>query len=220
MLSPEDGYPSKSQASRSLLLIEYLSLTPSSGINTIHNLYTLLAVTQSRTTNIPLFLVFYFQHVLLRSQDLSLIELSTSSLLLQYMSFFAFGGSNAISSVDLSNAYNGVTSFDITAVGVLTYISNWAAPIYWTSATTLLLVQKARKEGRPARVFGGHIALLTVFTACSVAAVMAACTVLRTHLFIWTVFSPKYLYCIAWSLGQHLAVNIVVGGILFWLGCL
>jgi len=177
-------------------------------------------MTQSRTTNIPLFLLFHLQYNLLKAQDLSLVDLSTSSLLLQYTSFFAFGGSNAISSVDLSNAYNGISGFNITAVGVLTFVSNWAAPIYWTSATTMLLLRKAWKEGAGWGVYRGHVAVLTLFTTCSVAAVMAACTVLRTHLFIWTVFSPKYLYCIAWSLGQHMLVNIVVGGVLFWLGSL
>lgn len=69
-------------------------------------------------------------------------------------------------------------------------------------------------------VFLGHVAVQTVFAAGSVAAVMAACAVLRTHLFVWTVFSPKYLYCVAWSLGQHLVVNVGLGGVLFWLGSL
>jgi ethanolaminephosphotransferase len=63
-----------------------------------------------------------------------------------------------------------------------------------------------------------HVAVLTVFVAGSTVAVMAACSALRTHLFVWTVFSPKYLYCVAWSLGQHLVVNVVVGGVVYWLG--
>jgi ethanolaminephosphotransferase len=193
-------------------------LSPS--IETLHQLYTLLAVTQSRITNIPLFLLFHLQYKLLDALNLSALDLSTSSLLLQYASFFAFGGSNAISSVDLSNAYNGVSDFNVATVGLLTFVSNWAAPIYWTFATTMLLLRKAWKEETAWSVYRGHVAVLTLFTTCSVAAVMAACTILRTHLFIWTVFSPKYLYCIAWSLGQHLMVNVVVGGVVFWLGSL
>ncbi|KAK3374976.1 alkaline-phosphatase-like protein [Podospora didyma] len=197
----------------------------STAIEAVHHLYVLLAVTQSRLTNIPLFMLLNVQYKFLSSLDLGLVEISTASLLLQFMSYFAFGGSNAISSVDLSNAYNGIADFDAAAVGALTFIGNWAGPIYWTFATALLLLQnkQRRKQGgggdkKPVALFKGHIALLTVFTACSVAAVMAACTVLRTHLFIWTVFSPKYLYCVAWSVGQHLVVNVGVGGLLFWLG--
>ena len=185
-------------------------------LDTLHSLYTLLAVTQSRTTNIPLFLLFNIQLKFLGSQALDGAELATSTLLLSFMSFFAFGGSNAMSSVDLSNAYNGVSNFNAVAVGILTFISNWAAPIYWTFATTTLLVRK-RKAGQ-SNVFLQHLAFLTVFVAFSAAAVMAACTALRTHLFVWTVFSPKYLYCMAWTLAQHLLVHIGVGGILYWLG--
>jgi ethanolaminephosphotransferase len=76
------------------------------------------------------------------------------------------------------------------------------------------VVERKGGEG----LWKGHVAVLTVFVAGSVAAVMAACTVLRTHLFVWTVFSPKYLYCVAWSLGQHLGVNVLVGGVVYWLG--
>lgn len=190
-----------------------------SALETLHHLYTLLALTQSRAANIPLFLLFDVQYRFLAAQDLSAAELTTSSLLLQYASFFALGGTNAISSVDLSSAYNGVRNFDVFTVGVLTFISNWAGPIYWVSAVNVLLVRK-RKAGVEKQVYKRHIALMTVFTAASVAFVMAACTALRTHLFIWTVFSPKYLYCMAWSLGQHLVVNVGLGGLLYWLGSL
>ena len=77
----------------------------------------------------------------------------------------------------------------------------------------LRLKKKGEKE-----VLKKHLSLLTVFVTASLAFVMAACTLLRTHLFIWTVFSPKYLYSMAWSLGQHLGVNVVCGSLLFWLG--
>lgn len=183
---------------------------------TLHHLYTLLAITQSRATNVPLFLLFDILFKFLSAQSITLTELTTTSLLLQYMSFFALGGTNAISSVDLSNAYNGVRNFDVVTVGILTFVSNWAAPIYWVTATNVLLLRKRRNGDRD--VYLRHVTLLTVFAAASVAFVMAACAALRTHLFIWTVFSPKYLYCVAWSLGQHLLVNVGIGGLLYWLG--
>lgn len=163
-----------------------------------------------------MFLLLDVVYHFLQSADLSIIEITTSSILFQYMSFFAFGGSNAISSVDLSSAYNGISGFNVIAVGFLTLVSNWAGPIFWTSATNLLLLQKYRQGQK--YVFKQHLTLLTVFTTASIAFVMAACTSLRTHLFIWTVFSPKYLYCMAWSIGQHLLINVGFGGLLFWLG--
>ncbi|KAL3425653.1 gpi ethanolamine phosphate transferase 2 [Phlyctema vagabunda] len=183
----------------------------------IHNLLTLFLITQSRVTNIPLLLIFEIQYHLLWDVELNLIETTTTSLLLQYMSFFAFGGSNAISSVDLSSAYNGVSGYNVIGVGVLTFVSNWTGPVFWVSVTSLMLV-RLKKTGVQGAFFQ-HMALLTVFVTCSLLFVMAACTILRSHLFIWTVFSPKFLYSMAWSLGQHLCVNAGLGGLLYWLGC-
>lgn len=187
-------------------------------VETLHHLCTLLAMTQSRATNVPLFFLFDVLFKFLAAQDLAPAELATTSLLLQYAAFFALGGTNAISSVDLSSAYNGVRDFDVATVGLLTFVGNWAGSIYWVTATNVLLLRK-RKAGQRA-VYRRHVTLLTVFATASVASVMAACTALRTHLFIWTVFSPKYLYCVAWSLGQHLVVNVGLGGLLYWLGTL
>ncbi|KAH6661411.1 alkaline-phosphatase-like protein [Truncatella angustata] len=186
------------------------------GLKVLHGLYTLLALTQTRATNIPLFLLFRILQAYLEALSLSIVEITTSSIILQFASFFAMGGSNAISSVDLSSAYNGISDFNVVAVGVLTFISNWAAPIWWASATTLLLLRN--KHNNAGNVFQSHIALLTLFVAASLTFVMAACTALRTHLFIWTVFSPKYLYSMGWSIGQHIAVNVGLGGLLYWLG--
>ena len=185
-------------------------------MRTIHDLLVLFLITQSRATNIPLLLVFELLFYLISNLDLSPIEITTTSLLLQYMSFFAFGGSNSIASVDLSSAYNGISGYNVLAVGILTFASNWAGPIFWTSATNVMLLRLRRQGAK--RLLPQHLALLTVFVTSSLLFVMAACTFLRTHLFIWTVFSPKYLYSMAWSLGQHLCVNMGFGSLLYWLG--
>ncbi|KAH6684162.1 GPI ethanolamine phosphate transferas-like protein 2 [Halenospora varia] len=189
---------------------------PNPTMRTVHDLLVLFLITQSRATNIPLLLLYELQFYLLNDLSLSLTEISTTSLLLQYTSFFCSGGSNAISSIDLSSAYNGVSGYNVVAVGILTFASNWVGPIFWTSATNLMLLKLKERGGE--RLLHQHLALMTVFVTASLFFVMAACTMLRTHLFIWTVFSPKYLYSMAWSLGQHLVVNVGLGSVLFWLG--
>ena len=182
----------------------------------LHDLITMFLMTQSRVANIPLFLLFEFQYHCLKCLRLSDVELTLTILQLQFSSFFAFGGSNAISSVDLSNAYNGVAGYNVMAVGVLTFVGNWAGPLWWTSAIAILL-SKRRTQGRWVSWLR-HLSLLTSFASASVLFVMLACTALRTHLFIWTVFSPKYLYVMAWCFGQHLCINIGLGSLLFWIG--
>lgn len=212
---------------------------PPSPLITINTLYTVLATTQSRTPNIPLFLLLHILSTGLTSilPTLSIPDLSLTTLLLSHTSFFALGGTNAISSIDLSSAYNGVSGFSPVPVGLLTFIGNWAGAIWWTFEGVGLLVGKwnenknhtsgAVKEGAEegngregkGRIYLQHVATMTVFVAGSVAAVMGACTALRTHLFVWTVFSPKYLYAVGWAVGMHLAVNVGLGGVLFWFGC-
>ena len=175
-------------------------------LKSFQDVFTLFLLTQSRTVNIPLFLIFYIQVRLLESINLSVPDISTTSLLCQFASFFALGGTNAISSVDLSNAYNGVSGYNIMAVGILTFTSNWAGPMWWSLATCRLLVgSQLSKTVSSAAI--DHFINLTTFMAYSTALVMAACYFLREHLFIWTVFSPKYLFTLAWVFGQHLFVN-------------
>ncbi|QDS70250.1 hypothetical protein FKW77_007355 [Venturia effusa] len=214
-------------------------------ISTIHTLFTLFLVTQTRATNIPVYIVFILQDHFLQKLDLSPMQITITTLLLGQSSFFALGNSNAISSIDLSNAYNGISGFNVVGVGILVFLSNWAGPVWWSITAIKMLVdttspqeeqQKPGKKNRdwvkrefdnllptkpqkqvttaPERpsVFTDHVALLTLFTSASLLAVMVACTVLRTHLFIWTVFSPKYLFAMAWSLGFHLLISLGLGG--------
>jgi ethanolamine phosphate transferase 2 subunit G len=176
-------------------------------LKAFQDIFTLFLLTQTRTVNIPLFLVFYIQMRLLEhDQNLSVLQVSNLSTLFQFASFFALGGTNAISSVDLSNAYNGIGGYNVLAVGALTFIGNWAGPIWWSVATCRLLVGCRMTKSVPNAAID-HFVTLTTFMAYSTLFVMGACYVLRQHLFIWTVFSPKYLYTIAWMFGQHLVVN-------------
>lgn len=179
------------------------------------DLLSVFLATQTRLINIPLLLLFNFAGYLLSAtaNSLTATEISMSTLILSYFSFFAFGGTNAISSVDLSNAYNGVSGYNIGAVGFLTFASNWIGPIYWSSTGIVLL---ARKQAVDHAVFLRHFLVLSTFCCVAVGGVMAACTALRTHLFIWTVFSPKFLYSAAWATAWHLGVNIGVGSVLSW----
>ena len=240
----------------------------------LHHLLTLFLMTQTRAPNVPLFLALEVQRSALglllfkrdpssasrsSSSDSRATQAATSALLLSHVYYFCMGGSNSISSIDLSNAYNGVADYNIAAVGLLLFASNWAGPVWWCSAVVLLMLRRPADSGRktepqingsriwvvverqklrdeavastvPADVASEdsealgrdtwlvYLSSMTAFISTSLLAVMAACTALRTHLFIWTVFSPKYLYAMAWSVAWHSIVNIGVGSLLHWLG--
>lgn len=196
-------------------------------------LLTVFLSNQIRAINIPTLLFWRSICASLNSRSwLSEGELSLWTLLMAHVSFFALGGTNGISSIDLSNAYNGVSSYNPIPVGLLLFVSNWAGPIYWSifgTITSLDLAEvggtpevelstptssstQARLTADPFAAWRRHIGRLTYFMAMAVLGVELACCVLREHLFVWTVFSPKLLYVGAWLMGWHICVNIVLGG--------
>ncbi|CAI6333296.1 unnamed protein product [Periconia digitata] len=222
----------------------------------LFDLLTLFLLTQTKAQNIPLYLLFRLQFFFLSTLNLDPTSLTTTTLLLTQTSFFALGNSNAISSIDLSTSYNGISGYNVTLVGILLFASNWAGPLYFTAAGTLLLgshgganstrrhidtselddrdwvreerahlERLARQENIVAerkkdsgRAWSDHVSLMTLWTGVSVASVMVACAVLRQHLFIWTVFSPKFLFAMAWGIGFHFVGTIALGGLLWKVG--
>ncbi|KAG0211693.1 major facilitator super transporter protein [Mortierella sp. GBA30] len=64
---------------------------------------------------------------------------SSTILLCTLSSFFILGNSNSIASIDISNAYVGIQAYDIFLTGVLTFVSNWAGPIWWAIAAVAIL---------------------------------------------------------------------------------
>ncbi|KAK5017817.1 major facilitator superfamily transporter protein [Cryomyces antarcticus] len=231
----------------------------------IHVLLALFLMTQVHVQNIPLFLGFNVLHRIFgQLVDGQPLLTTITMIILTHVSFFALENSNAISSIDLSNAYNGVSGYNALAVGMLLFLSNWAGPVWWTSAGMLMQLDckerlentaASKKEmgqdggnlerGASTSTLGSrraasssaanhsslsrvgnpgkgplftHLAVSTLFMSASMLAVMTACTVLRTHLFIWTVFSPKYLYSMAWCLAWHLGINVGLGSLLYAVG--
>ncbi|KAK6419754.1 major facilitator superfamily transporter protein [Oleoguttula sp. CCFEE 5521] len=235
-------------------------------------LLTLFLVTQIRTPDIPLFLLISLQRLSLSRllQPPQPLALAVTALLLSQTTYFAFGGSNSISSIDLGNAYNGIADYNVGLVALLVFVGNWAGAIWWCGAAMSMLradaaaidtyydrmpakvhdestnrmrswVQEERqrlhsgavaalrttpsRQGSPQQMgrhdpasYHTYLTAMTCFVSASLVVVMAACTALRTHLFIWTVFSPKYLYSMAWAIGWHLGLNLGMGSLLWWLG--
>jgi ethanolaminephosphotransferase len=178
------------------------------------NFTDIFLLMQTRFVNVPLILIFRsITRFLSYLPILTGSELTVTTLIFQHVSFFALGGANAISSVDLSNAYNGVSGYNIVVVGLLTFVSNWVGPIFWATAAPTLLSRNLPGDNRR---WERHLWAMTTFYAAAGVAVMAACTALRTHLFIWTVFSPKYLYTMVWSTVFHVVVGIGWGSVMMW----
>ncbi|KAJ8099970.1 alkaline-phosphatase-like protein [Lipomyces tetrasporus] len=184
------------------------------------HIVVLLLVVQTRSINIPIFVLYEIVHSLSRRfaaqhQATTPLAIVLSTLIWQRVSFFAAGNSNSLATVDLSNAYNGVSGYSVIPVGILTFISNFSGPIFFTlSGIVQLSIWKNASSSTRSLEDIFTVDFLSLIHAChavSLMAVMGACMALRAHLFIWTVFSPKLLYAVGWFLLQQGAVDTIFG---------
>lgn len=196
-------------------------------ITNVSYLLEVLLLTQSRVYNIPLFILFNLLRNSLkdaisryhRSAKEKAVILCLFVIVVQHFTFFAFGGSNSLATIDLSNAYNGASSYDIILVGVLTFVSNWVGPVYWSIAGLSLLMEDTTFYSLSRGTLLGLKTVITLVVFSGVAlGILVSCWIQKHHLFIWTVFSPKLLYAGAWILFQQTGIDIVIAAILVALG--
>ncbi|KAJ1725423.1 major facilitator super transporter protein [Coemansia erecta] len=134
-----------------------------------------------------------------------------------HASFFVLGNSNSLASLDLSNAYAGVSRYNEGLVGVLLFTANWAGPLWWAAAGFATLALSAAADASTGAKTGcmqrllGLVVAAHLWQAATILMLSVVVTLMRTHLFIWSVFSPRYLYQIAWFAGFYLAA-ITAGG--------
>ncbi|KAJ2614980.1 major facilitator super transporter protein [Coemansia sp. RSA 1365] len=133
---------------------------------------------------------------------------------LVHASFFALGNSNSLASLDLSNAYAGVSRYSEAAVGLLLFVANWAAPLWWALATLADVAAHAHAHRVTpqalARRLAGLAAAAHLWQATALLIISIVATLMRAHLFVWSVFSPRYLYQIAWFVPFYLICGTLV----------
>ncbi|KAF7723136.1 major facilitator super transporter protein [Apophysomyces ossiformis] len=175
------------------------------------HMLTPLLILLSKTQNAALFTIFSMQYSMLkkwkRCSSPPTIVLCFTMTCLSHAGFFMTGHTNSIASIDLSNAYIGVEGYDTLVIGALTFFSNWSGSIWWTLASWTLISD-----------WWDYKLVESTFFAVFLAVLSVAVTVLREHLFIWSVFSPKYLYQVAWSVLFHWLFQVLIGTAIvkFW----
>ncbi|XP_074640189.1 GPI ethanolamine phosphate transferase 2, catalytic subunit-like [Tubulanus polymorphus] len=106
--------------------------------------------------------------------------------------FFQQGNSNSISTVDVSAGYVGLSGYNPVIIGILMAISTFIGPLFWMTSFIKLLVSKKRKRSHQDVIV--CCASILLFRCIVIAFFSINAMVLRYHLFVWTVFSPKILY--------------------------
>uniref|UniRef100_A0A182MCM2 GPI ethanolamine phosphate transferase 2 C-terminal domain-containing protein n=1 Tax=Anopheles culicifacies TaxID=139723 RepID=A0A182MCM2_9DIPT len=110
------------------------------------------------------------------------------------------GNSNSLATIDLNAGYVGLNNFDIVRVGLFLTLHTFSGPIL----SFLLLLHhiftdnerdvKQKHQSETSNARERILTLINVLITVPVSFFLAVATVLRDHIFVWTVFSPKIIY--------------------------
>ncbi|XP_050092693.1 GPI ethanolamine phosphate transferase 2 isoform X4 [Anopheles aquasalis] len=106
------------------------------------------------------------------------------------------GNSNSLATIDLNAGYIGSNRFNLYRVGFLVTIQSYSGPLI----STLMLIHNLRQTTQKHRLSliptlrRYVVAFMTVLTLLPISCFIVVVTVLKDHLFVWTVFSPKIIY--------------------------
>ncbi|KFK32804.1 hypothetical protein AALP_AA6G290300 [Arabis alpina] len=162
----------------------------------------------------------------LSSKDLQVNEWVEIAVL-YYMGMaghFALGNSNTLATIDVAGAFIGISSHSTILSGVLMFMITYASPMLFVLSLVMYIGANLRNLSHSSTVSGhqetslGQILKLNLGFPCLVplcinSILLTAYTVvlllMRNHLFVWSVFSPKYLYVCATTLCTYIGVCIV-----------
>lgn len=191
------------------ILLRPRTKTPESNsnfFNSLLSIVTLILISQTNYANVPLFCLMF---IILHCSEIILepgFKNNTFNLfiiIMQNSTFFLFGSTNSISTVDLTNSFNGLSSYNMFLSGLLTYVCNWAGPLFWTIASMKLALGNSNNlsaTNNKWQVLKDKMIFNMTFYAVAGLVLLGCCFHLRFHLFVWTVFSPKILYFASWLL--------------------
>lgn len=123
--------------------------------------------------------------------------------------FFYQGNSNSLASIDLNAGYVGLNTFNFVAVGLLLTINTFSGPIL----SFITFVHNNTYDGNEQSLQSAdakHVLPLIVLLIAFPFTLYAFIVLLmRQHIFIWSVFSPKLLYEFYYLCLMYLMWNIV-----------
>ncbi|KAJ4825349.1 hypothetical protein Tsubulata_002698 [Turnera subulata] len=142
--------------------------------------------------------------------------------LLYYMGMaghFALGNSNTLATVDVAGAFIGLSSHSTLLSGILMFIITYASPMLFllsmvmyvsVKSTAYLAAEKNADSGHLLKVMLGLPCLVPLgLNSILLTAYTIVLLLMRNHLFVWSVFSPKYLYVCAASVCTYIGVLAV-----------
>ena len=131
--------------------------------------------------------------------------------------YFQMGNSNNIASVDVGAGYQGMPSYSPGIICLLMAVNTFNGPLLWALLLFCRLdqikesCQNAIRKNDKNKFLKVERALKTIgfYRAFELLLITVICTVCRYHIMVWTVFAPKLLYEMMFSLIMALLFTLV-----------
>ncbi|GAB4848789.1 hypothetical protein Ancab_003517 [Ancistrocladus abbreviatus] len=166
--------------------------------------------------------MIYFNNVRLRHKPW--IEVA-GLFFLGMAGHFGLGNSNTLATIDVAGAFIGISSYSTLVSGMLMFCITYSSPmLVLLNLVIYISVKDASSLGIPHDADFGDLLKLMLGIPCLVplglnSILLTAYTVvllqMRNHLFIWSVFSPKYLYVCATTVCIYAGLSIVAGTLIY-----
>ncbi|KAI9165742.1 hypothetical protein LWI28_019692 [Acer negundo] len=130
---------------------------------------------------------------------------------------FALGNSNTLATIDVAGAFIGISNHSTLLSGILMFIITYASPILVLISMVVYMSVKSY-HFIPQKIDSGHLLKRMLGFPCLVplglnSILLTAYTIvlllMRNHLFVWSVFSPKYLYVCGFTVCIYIGVSVV-----------
>ncbi|KAL5556550.1 hypothetical protein UlMin_038786 [Ulmus minor] len=138
---------------------------------------------------------------------------------------YALGNSNSLATIDVAGAFIGISSHSTVLSGILMFIITYASPLLSILSMVMYISVKGRSFlAAPPDVDSGQLLKRLLGLPCLLplglnSILLISYTVvlllMRNHLFVWSVFSPKYLYVCATTVCVYIGVFIVASTVIY-----
>ncbi|XP_042507866.1 GPI ethanolamine phosphate transferase 2 isoform X2 [Macadamia integrifolia] len=132
---------------------------------------------------------------------------------------FGLGNSNTLATIDVAGAYIGLSSHSTLFAGILMFTITFASPLLLLLSMVMYISIKDMRYLSVSQVADmGHLLLNTIafpslvplsLNSILLTTFTVVLLLMRNHLFVWSVFSPKYLYVCATTASVYAGVTAV-----------
>ncbi|KAL6635238.1 hypothetical protein ACP70R_027909 [Stipagrostis hirtigluma subsp. patula] len=173
---------------------------------------------------IPLFLIFLqiISSIIHFYLDKTLHKQWVQVAAMQFLGMaghFGLGNTNSLASIDVAGAFIGISSYSTVLSGILMFVITYGSPLLsYLGMVVYISVKDSDDISAPRQLKWSYILDKMITLPCllpllinsiALTSYTIVLLLMRNHLFVWSVFSPKYLYVCAATMCTYVGVFII-----------